>query len=93
MQYFTNVFLLLKRNKILLLLSVQFKLESIDFYVVHKHLLFQPQTTVSFNKNSDSFQINNLDVIIEYFKGGLDEVFRKFISDWEMTTYYNIRIY
>ena len=93
LQYFTKVFLLLKKNKILLLLLVQFQLKNIDFYVVRKYLFFQPQTTLSFNKNRDSLQMNNLNLPSEVFEGGLDEVFRKFISDWQMITYCNIRIY
>ena len=45
--------------------------------------------SLSFNKNYDSLQVNDLDVPKEIF----DEVFFKFISDQQIAIYYNVRIY
>lgn len=45
--------------------------------------------SLSFNKNYDSLQVNDLDVPKEIF----DEVFFKFISDQQIAIYYNVRMY
>ena len=45
--------------------------------------------SLSFNKNYDFLQVNDLDVPKEIF----DEVFFKFISDQQIAIYYNVRMY